>query len=104
MLESVGGLLAEAADAVRAHHERWDGTGYPARLVGEEIPICARIVAVCDAYSAITTNRPYRSARSSGEALAEITAGAGSQFDPRVAAALTRLIVTASRGDLRAAA
>ncbi len=66
---------------VRHHHERWDGTGYPDGLSGRAIPLGARIVAVCDAYRAMTENRPYRAALSTSEARDELEAGAGKQFD-----------------------
>jgi putative nucleotidyltransferase with HDIG domain len=66
---------------VRHHHERWDGTGYPDGLLGRAIPLGARIVAVCDAYRAMTENRPYRAALSISEARDELEAGAGTQFD-----------------------
>jgi two-component system cell cycle response regulator len=69
---------------VRATHESWDGSGYPDGLAGEEIPLAARIIAVCDAYSAITSSRAYRSRSSHKDALAEITSHAGTQFDPAV--------------------
>ena len=75
------------APIVRAHHERWDGSGYPDRLRGEQIPLGARIVAVVDAYDAITEDRPYRRARSPDEAREEINRGAGAQFDPELARA-----------------
>lgn len=74
--------LAAAALGVRHHHERWDGTGYPDRLVGEKIPIEARIITLSDTFDAITTDRPYRAARSVAEALAEIQREANQQFDP----------------------
>jgi putative two-component system response regulator len=73
------------APIVRGHHERWDGGGYPDGLRGEQIPLGARIVAVVDAYDAITEDRPYRKARSADEAREEIAAGAGLQFDPELA-------------------
>jgi HD-GYP domain-containing protein (c-di-GMP phosphodiesterase class II) len=73
---------------VRHHHEAWDGGGYPDRLVGEAIPLGARIMAVADAYDAMTSARPYRPAKSPAEALAIMTAGAGRQWDARVVAAL----------------
>jgi diguanylate cyclase (GGDEF)-like protein len=76
--------LAPVATLVRASHERWDGGGYPDGLAGREIPIGARIVAVADAYAAITAGRPYRPARTPGEALDELRRGAGSQFDAGV--------------------
>jgi putative nucleotidyltransferase with HDIG domain len=69
---------------VRHHHERWDGDGYPAGLKGEEIPLLARVLTVADAFEAMTSDRPYRSARSLEEGLAELARCSGSQFDPRV--------------------
>jgi two-component system, cell cycle response regulator len=69
---------------VRSSHERWDGAGYPDRLVGAEIPLGARIIAACDAYDAMTSARPYVTARTPEEALAELRRHAGSQFDPAV--------------------
>ena len=74
-------------DIVRHHHERWDGRGYPDGLAGEAIPLAARIVAVADSFDAMTTHRPYRPARTAEQAVAEIEAEAGHQFDPAVAAA-----------------
>lgn len=70
---------------IRHHHERWDGRGYPDGLAGDAIPVGARVVAVVDAFDAIVQDRPYRPARSAHEALAEIRAGCGSQFDPAIA-------------------
>jgi putative nucleotidyltransferase with HDIG domain len=75
----------------RSSHERMDGRGYPDGLAGEEIPLPARIVFVADAFDAITSDRPYRRSRSAAAALAEIEAGAGSQFCPSVVAALHEL-------------
>jgi HD-GYP domain-containing protein (c-di-GMP phosphodiesterase class II) len=92
MLDRVGGLLSDVGRIVRSCHEHWDGSGYPDRLRGEEIPLVARIVCCCDAFSAITTDRPYRKARSEQEALAELRRCAGTQFDPAVVAALETLI------------
>lgn len=80
-----------AAVIAGCHHERWDGTGYPAGLSGDAIPEAATIVAVADAFDAITAGRPYRPARHWQEAVAEITACSGTQFNPRVVAALQRL-------------
>jgi putative nucleotidyltransferase with HDIG domain len=77
-------FLAEAAEVVRSHHERWDGTGYPDGLAGEDIPLAARVFSVADVLDALTTNRPYRPAYSLGEARAMIIAASGTQFDPRV--------------------
>src|SRR5262249_10077532 len=67
-------------------HERWDGGGYPDGLRGADIPLGARIIAVCDAYEAITADRCYRTGRSSADARAELQRGAGAQFDPTVVA------------------
>jgi HD-GYP domain-containing protein (c-di-GMP phosphodiesterase class II) len=67
---------------VRHHHERWDGRGYPDRLVGEQISQTARIVAVADAFDAMTSDRPYRKALSTDVAFAELVAQAGTHFDP----------------------
>jgi putative nucleotidyltransferase with HDIG domain len=92
MLERVGGALKDVGDVVRASHERWDGTGYPDGLAGEEIPIAARIVCAADAFSAMTTDRPYRAARDRQVAIAELRAQAGKQFDPRVAEATVAVI------------
>ena len=92
MLRGVGGMLSEIAPVVRHHHERWDGDGYPAGLAGEAIPLHSRIVACCDTFSAITTERPYRPARSIGEAIDEIARVSGSQLDPSVVAAMTLVL------------
>ena len=89
VLESPG--LAAAAALVRASHERWDGAGYPDRLAGEAIPLGARIVAVCDAYSAMRQARPYGVVLSDVEARAELRRCAGTQFDPRVVAVFCAL-------------
>jgi diguanylate cyclase (GGDEF)-like protein len=69
---------------VRSTHEHWDGNGYPDKLAGEAIPLAARIVAACDAYSAMTSDRPYRAARTAEDAVAELRRWAGRQFDPQV--------------------
>jgi HD-GYP domain-containing protein (c-di-GMP phosphodiesterase class II) len=92
MLDRVGGLLGRVGEIVRSCHERWDGKGYPDGLAGEEIPLTARIVFVCDAYNAMTTDRPYREALSTDDALAELVRNAGTQFDPAVVAALMRAL------------
>jgi HD-GYP domain-containing protein (c-di-GMP phosphodiesterase class II) len=84
MLERVGGVLGEVGRLVRSCHERYDGLGYPDGLAGEAIPIEARIVCCCDAFNAMTTDRPYRAALSLDEALAELRAHRATQFDPRV--------------------
>lgn len=80
------------ARIVRATHERWDGDGYPDGLSAEEIPLASRIVAVCDAYSAMTSPRPYRQAVTKEDALDELRRCAGTQFDPRVVAVFCREI------------
>lgn len=77
-------FLADALPVVLHHHERYDGTGYPAGLKGEEIPLGARIFSIIDTFDAITSDRPYRRARSVKEAQQEIRRGAGVQFDPRL--------------------
>jgi HD-GYP domain-containing protein (c-di-GMP phosphodiesterase class II) len=77
---------------VRHHHERWDGTGYPDGLISRAIPLGARIVAVCDAYRAMTEDRPYRSALGDAEARRELQLGAGTQFDPECVSALLRAL------------
>jgi HD-GYP domain-containing protein (c-di-GMP phosphodiesterase class II) len=90
LLHRVGGLLGEIGRVVRSCHERWDGNGYPDRLAGEKIPLLARIVACCDAFNAMTSDRSYRRALPPGEALAELRRGSGTQFDPQVVDALVR--------------
>jgi len=92
MLKKVGGLLGQIGTVVRSCHERWDGGGYPDGLSGENIPLVARIVACCDAYNAMTTDRPYRAALPESEALAEVERHAGGQFDPAVVEALFRVL------------
>ena len=78
-------------DMVRAHHERYDGSGYPQGLAGGHIPLGARIIAVADSLSAMLQSRPYRAAKSFDEACREIAQGTGSQFDPKVVAAFARV-------------
>jgi len=92
MLSGVGGMLAEVGRVVRSCHESWDGSGYPDRLAGTAIPMPARIVSACDALSAMTTDRPYRKARSLAEALAELERCSGTQFDPAVVEAIRRAV------------
>jgi HD-GYP domain-containing protein (c-di-GMP phosphodiesterase class II) len=87
ILAEIAGLR-HLAPLVRASHERWDGTGYPDRLFGEQIPPAARIVFAVDAYDAMTNDRPYRRALDRDEARRRIAAGAGRAFDPRVARAM----------------
>jgi diguanylate cyclase (GGDEF)-like protein len=85
MLESLG--VDPVAEWVLHHHERWDGTGYPDGMPGEEIPLGARIIFVADAYDAMTSDRVYRTRLSDPEAIAELERCAGSQFDPAIVAA-----------------
>jgi response regulator RpfG family c-di-GMP phosphodiesterase len=87
LIASVPGL-GHLGPAIRAEHERWDGTGYPDGLAGEQIPLASRITLVCDAYHAMTSDRPYRRALHPDRARAEIRAGAGTQFCPAAAGAL----------------
>ncbi len=92
MLRRVGGTLSNVGRIVRSSHERFDGAGYPDGLAGDVIPIESRIVAVCDSFSAMTTDRPYRRALSVDQAVAELRRCAGTQFDPSVVAALTEVL------------
>ena len=92
LLDRVGGRLARVGEIVRSCHERWDGQGYPDGLRGDEIPVAARIVFCCDAYSAMTTDRPYRRAMSRDAALEELRRNAGTQFEPRVVEAMERVV------------
>jgi HD-GYP domain-containing protein (c-di-GMP phosphodiesterase class II) len=92
MLSRVGGVIGDVGSIVRSCHERWDGAGYPDGLTGEKIPLIARIVCTTDAYSAMTTDRPYREARSPEEALSELRRCAGTQFDPRVVDAIEAVV------------
>jgi HD-GYP domain-containing protein (c-di-GMP phosphodiesterase class II) len=84
-------FLARETCAVRHHHERFDGTGYPDGLRGEDIPIVARVVTVADVFDAITSNRPYRTALPLGEARNEIAQGSDSHFDPAVVEAFMKV-------------
>ncbi|HEY0416899.1 MAG TPA: HD domain-containing phosphohydrolase [Gaiellaceae bacterium] len=97
--------LEHVADAIRASHERWDGGGYPDALAGQSIPLVARIVAVADAYAAMTArDRPYRQPAAAADAEAEIVRCAGTQFDPGVVAALTAALAAERRAPATAAA
>jgi putative nucleotidyltransferase with HDIG domain/MYXO-CTERM domain-containing protein len=97
MLHKIGGLFDEVATLVRSSHERWDGTGYPDGLAGVAIPLESRIVSCCDAFDAMTTDRPYRPAKTTVEALAELRSNAGTQFDPGVAWTLIELVEGSER-------
>ena len=92
MLERVGGLLGEVGRLVRSCHERWDGQGYPDGLAGEEVPLGARIISVCDAYDAMVTDRPYRAGTDSESAIRELRRCAGSHFDRAVVEAFCAML------------
>jgi len=95
MLDRIGGVLGDVGRVVRSSHEHWDGSGYPDGLAGEAIPIEARIVTACDAFSAMTTTRSYRDAMKLDDAMVELAAHAGTQFDPIVVQTLLEIV----RGD-----
>ena len=94
--------LARTQLAIRHHHERYDGHGYPDRLAGEAIPMAARVLAAVDAFTAMTEQRPYRDARGRDEALEELRRNAGTQLDPAVVDALCRVLAGESAGALAA--
>lgn len=86
MIDGTNGesFLYVAKDIAQYHHEKWDGTGYPMGLVGEEIPLCARIMAICDVYDALTTKRPYKDPFTHEKAINIIVNGKGTSFDPKI--------------------
>ena len=92
MLDRVGGLLSDVGQIVRSSHEKWDGSGYPDGLAGDEIPVESAIVSCCDAFNAMTTDRSYRDAMSLDDAIDEVEANAGTQFSPAVVDALMRVL------------
>ncbi len=92
MLQQVGGLLSSVGVVVRASHERWDGGGYPDGLVGEAIPVAARIISACDAFNAMTTDRSYRKALPLEVAIGELHKNSGTQFAPDVVTALVAVV------------
>jgi two-component system, cell cycle response regulator len=94
--------LRAVGTIVRSTHENWDGNGYPDGLAGEAIPRAARIIGVCDAYSAMTSDRPYRAARTRAEAVAELRRCAGTQFDERVVDVLCAVLAEVGPGSLPA--
>lgn len=96
---TLGFLPAPSLGLIRAHHERWDGSGYPHGLSGAAIPLLARIFAVVDVYDALTSERPYKRAWTAQEAAVELRAQAGRQFDPEIVSAFLRLLE--SEGDGR---
>jgi HD-GYP domain-containing protein (c-di-GMP phosphodiesterase class II) len=93
MLDRVGGFMREVGRIVRSHHERWDGGGYPDGLIGEDIPLEARIITCCDSWNAMRTDRPYRKALPVEVAVAELQSGAGRQFDPHVVDTFVRMVL-----------
>lgn len=101
--EKTSPLLQLAKEIALYHHERWDGNGYEAGLAGEAIPLSARIVCVADAFDAMTSDRPYREARSRFEALEELKAMSGTQFDPAIVKALHRYLRMETFEDRKAA-
>jgi HD-GYP domain-containing protein (c-di-GMP phosphodiesterase class II) len=94
LADSDSGLLRTAEVVARTHHERWDGSGYPAGLRGEEIPLAGRICAICDVFDALRSRRPYKDAWTLDEAIAEIERQRGRHFDP----ALVDLFVPLAAG------
>jgi len=99
---SAAPALTRAAKLVRWSHERFDGTGYPDQLGGDEIPLGSRIIAVCDAYDAMVSDRPYRASLEPGEALLELSRCAGGQFDPEVVALFGEVLADRERRSLGA--
>jgi len=95
IIESFG-FLERVRRVVRHHHERWDGSGYPDGLKGEEIPFLSRILALADSWDAITAGRPYRAALAAGDAIEEIERGAGNQFDP----SMVKVFIEAQKASL----
>jgi HD-GYP domain-containing protein (c-di-GMP phosphodiesterase class II) len=94
----------EALPYVLYHHERWDGKGYPSGRAGKEIPVEARVLAIADAFDAMTSDRPYRQALSREQALAEVERCAGTQFDPEIARIFLEVLGRQKKQDLPAAA
>ncbi|GAC1317762.1 MAG: hypothetical protein NVSMB25_06020 [Thermoleophilaceae bacterium] len=95
-LSRIPGLEA-VASIVRFHHERWDGGGYPDGLKGARIPLASRIISACDAYGAMTSDRPYRRAMAASRAIDELRRGSGTQFDPAVVEALVEAVTVLAR-------
>lgn len=92
ILEQVGGVFSTLANIIVAHHERWDGRGYPRGLAREAIPLSTRILTVVDSYDAMISRRSYREPLSKAEARAEVQRCAGSQFDPHVVEAFLQVL------------
>jgi putative nucleotidyltransferase with HDIG domain len=99
MLDRVGGFMREVGSIVRSHHERWDGGGYPDGLLGEQIPIEARIISCCDTWNAMRTDRPYRKALDYATAEAELRSAAGTQLDPGLVESLLELVATEAEAE-----
>jgi len=95
------GVLRLAASMALTHHERWDGDGYPDRLRNDDIPLASRIIFACDAYNAMTSDRPYRNALRPWIAVSELRDGAGGQFDPEVVDALVSSLREERTGGVR---
>ena len=96
IIAAAGPSLARVAPLVRASHERWDGKGYPDGLAGEEIPLGARIITICDSFRAMLSERPYKAAMPLDYALAELRRCAGTQFDPRLVEVFCRIVAEES--------
>jgi putative nucleotidyltransferase with HDIG domain len=94
MARRISGFSPEVLGVIRHHHERWDGSGYPDKLVGDTIPLLARIFSICDVYDALLSNRVYKHAWSKDDALGEIRAQQGRQFDPEVTTAFLDMDLT----------
>jgi HD-GYP domain-containing protein (c-di-GMP phosphodiesterase class II) len=92
------GEFAHVADDILAHHERWDGKGYPQGLKGREVPLLARITAIADAYEVMTNGRPYKAAMSREEVVRELKRCAGTQFDPELVAVLVGILERGQSG------
>jgi putative two-component system response regulator len=86
LADSESPIMAMAEAIARTHHEKWDGSGYPAGLRGEEIPLAGRICAVCDVFDALLADRPYKKRWTVGEAVAEIASRSSTHFDPHLVA------------------
>jgi putative nucleotidyltransferase with HDIG domain len=100
MLRNLPGC-ASIARIVRHHHERFDGNGYPDQLNGEDIPLASRVIAACDAYGAMVSDRPYRRALDRDRAMGELRDGAGTQFDPDAVAAVLEVVAAGDRDPAR---
>jgi putative nucleotidyltransferase with HDIG domain len=92
ILEQTGGIFRTLAPIVVAHHERWDGNGYPFNLAGEQIPLASRILTVVDAYDAMISRRPYHEPVNRKQAEQELLRCSGTQFDPRIVDAFLRML------------